>query len=265
MLKVALSIDRDDADVHLNIGWLYHRLGKDSQAIEETQRAIALDPYNALAHHNLSVIYFGMGKYDEAVKYCDEALKLGRDVDHQYLEKLKPYRKSKEPFSPKAWRKEFFSHVVFTDEQRQRVLNRLDRETAELRQSAVNADNQGDYVLGAQYLERALLRTQAGTPEYYYILEGTILYYFVVADSYYDKGLYDTAIDYMNKAIMIMGTAPADFNIFRAQCYVELVDFYAKKGDTARMREYIQKIHPLYPEAAYALAREYALEDIFKK
>lgn len=265
ILKKALSIDLNDPKVHLNMGWLYHRMGKNSQAVEETQKSIALDPYYALSYHNLSVIYFDMAKYNEAVKYYDEALSLGRPPDSGYLEQLKPYRKDKKSFSPSAWRNEFFSRSVFSDSERQRLRARVNKETDDLLRSAYVAYQQGNYAQSMQYMERALLQAQPGTQEYYYLLEGTTIFYGGAAESYAAKGLVDDAIDYANRALITVGSAPENFNILRAQCYVNLVDFYAKIKNNEKMREYIKKLHALYPEVAYSLAREYALGDMFNK
>ena len=90
--KMAISLSPDYADGHSNLGWGYYQEGKIEEAIAEIKKAISLDSNFANPHYNLSYIYYETGKYSLAIKHCDEAMRLGRQVEPEFLEKLRPYR-----------------------------------------------------------------------------------------------------------------------------------------------------------------------------
>jgi len=91
-VKKAVFLDPDNAIGHSNLGWGYCQKGMVNEAIVETKKAISLDPYNVDAHYNLSYMYYESGEYVLAIEHCDEAMRLGRSVEPQFLEKLRPHR-----------------------------------------------------------------------------------------------------------------------------------------------------------------------------
>ena len=84
MLQVALiyydvalnTLEEPDALLLMNLGILYHKLGRFDQAVNELMRALALDPTIAFAHYNLGATYDKMGKYEKAVDEYKFALTL---------------------------------------------------------------------------------------------------------------------------------------------------------------------------------------------
>jgi len=90
--KMAVSLDPSYSTGHQNLGWVYFQKGMIDEAVTETKKALSLDPNNADAHYNLSYIYYETGKYSLAIKHCDQAMRLGRQVEPEYLEKLRQHR-----------------------------------------------------------------------------------------------------------------------------------------------------------------------------
>jgi tetratricopeptide (TPR) repeat protein len=53
---------------------------------------LKIQPNYAEAHYNLGVIYYAKREFKLAVQHLDEAVKLGKDVDPKFLERLSSYR-----------------------------------------------------------------------------------------------------------------------------------------------------------------------------
>ena len=80
--------------IYFNLGLVYENNGRKQNAINAYKKALELNPNYFLAHNNLAVAYYEEKKYDLAIKHCDKALELGYQVHPEFLELLKPYRKS---------------------------------------------------------------------------------------------------------------------------------------------------------------------------
>jgi tetratricopeptide (TPR) repeat protein len=74
--SVALSIEKDDPILWVNLGTLHRKLGALSQASSAYNRALHLDPNNALAHYNLGTVLDEQGKYEDAIEAYTVALML---------------------------------------------------------------------------------------------------------------------------------------------------------------------------------------------
>lgn len=74
--SVALSIEKEDPILWLNLGTLYRKLGELSQASNAFSRTLRLDPNNALAHYNLGTVLDEQGKYEDAIEAYTVALML---------------------------------------------------------------------------------------------------------------------------------------------------------------------------------------------
>lgn len=73
---VALSIERKDPVLWLNVGTLHRQLKEYDQAAGAYSRALSLDPNNAFAHYNLGSVLDEMGEYDDAIEEYRLALTL---------------------------------------------------------------------------------------------------------------------------------------------------------------------------------------------
>ena len=80
----AAQVLTDDPDLHLELGTLYEKTGRDGQAARELERAVALDPRSPAAHFNLGVTYGHLGRAADGVAQLSAALRLRPD----YVEAL---------------------------------------------------------------------------------------------------------------------------------------------------------------------------------
>ena len=78
-LILALKSNPNSAQVHANLGVVFHQQGRNDEAIGQLQEAIRLQPDFALAHANLGVVFHQQGRNDEAIRQYREALRLKPD------------------------------------------------------------------------------------------------------------------------------------------------------------------------------------------
>lgn len=72
----ALAINKNIADLHLNLGVAYKLLNKFDLAQEALLASYALNPTDTVALTELSRAYFSDGRYTQAVQYAEEAVKV---------------------------------------------------------------------------------------------------------------------------------------------------------------------------------------------
>lgn len=72
----ALTINKNIADLHLNLGVAYKLLNKFDLAQEALLAAYALNPQDTIALTELSRSYFADGRYAQAAQYAEEAVKV---------------------------------------------------------------------------------------------------------------------------------------------------------------------------------------------
>ena len=90
--KKAIEIDSSYGQAYNNLGSLYYEMGRKEEGIVLLKQAIALNPNYAKAYYNLSLAYFLEKQYDLALEYCDQARRLGLEVQPGFLRDLQPYR-----------------------------------------------------------------------------------------------------------------------------------------------------------------------------
>ncbi len=73
---VALSMEKMDPLLWMNVGTLHRKLQEYSMAATAYGRALSLDPNNAFAHYNLGSVLEEMGKYEESIEEYKLALSL---------------------------------------------------------------------------------------------------------------------------------------------------------------------------------------------
>jgi tetratricopeptide (TPR) repeat protein len=73
---VALSMEKKDPLLWMNVGTLHRKLQELSMAATAFGRALSLDPNNAFAHYNLGSVLDEMGKYEESIEEYKLALSL---------------------------------------------------------------------------------------------------------------------------------------------------------------------------------------------
>jgi tetratricopeptide (TPR) repeat protein len=73
---VALSMEKRDPLLWMNVGTLHRKLQELSMAATAYGRALSLDPNNAFAHYNLGSVLDEMGKYKESIEEYKLALTL---------------------------------------------------------------------------------------------------------------------------------------------------------------------------------------------
>jgi protein O-mannosyl-transferase len=91
--KKALEFDPKCLEAYNNLAALYAQTGRIKEAIALWEAAVKLDPQFLTAHFNLAVFYYQAGQYDLAIKHSDAVVKYGGQIDHKFMELLKPHRK----------------------------------------------------------------------------------------------------------------------------------------------------------------------------
>jgi len=92
----ALELAPENADVRVDMGTCYRRVGRSDRAAEEFRKAIAIDARHAFAHRNLGVVLaFDLQDKKQAIKEFEEYIRLSPDTpDSRQIRDLVSYLKS---------------------------------------------------------------------------------------------------------------------------------------------------------------------------
>ncbi|MBW2194077.1 MAG: tetratricopeptide repeat protein [Deltaproteobacteria bacterium] len=90
--RCSLDLSPNDSQIHYNMGIAYETKGMVHKAIAEFEQSVAINPLFAQAHHRLAVLHHSREQHGLAIKHCDEAIKLGLNVDSQLIDDLRPFR-----------------------------------------------------------------------------------------------------------------------------------------------------------------------------
>ena len=74
--NAALNINKNIADVHLNLGIAYQALGESDLAEEAYLAAYTLNPKDTTALTQIALSYFADGRYSQAAQFAEEAVKV---------------------------------------------------------------------------------------------------------------------------------------------------------------------------------------------
>ncbi|MBS1578489.1 MAG: tetratricopeptide repeat protein [Bacteroidetes bacterium] len=93
-LKQAAAIDLTNADIEINLGICYLKLGGEygGEAVKAFQEAIARDPKNALAMYRIGKIYVSQNNPDVFNKYFNEAIAANPSFPDTYLALFEYYK-----------------------------------------------------------------------------------------------------------------------------------------------------------------------------
>jgi Flp pilus assembly protein TadD len=80
----ALEIKPDDAEAHTNLGIALYQTGKREEAMEHFQQALRINPNKAEAHGNLGIALAQTGKIEEAIAHYERALRIKPDIAEVY-------------------------------------------------------------------------------------------------------------------------------------------------------------------------------------
>ena len=75
-LKKAISLDENNSDAYLVLGYLYLMRRQHDEAIAAAEKAISLNPNGADAYSNLGYILYNSERYDESVEFINKAIRL---------------------------------------------------------------------------------------------------------------------------------------------------------------------------------------------
>jgi adenylate cyclase len=75
-LKKAMSIDENNSDAYLVLGYLYLMRRQHDEAIAAAEKAISLNPNGADAYSNLGYILYNSERYVESVEFINKAIRL---------------------------------------------------------------------------------------------------------------------------------------------------------------------------------------------
>jgi len=89
LLDTAIIIDDSFAPFYINRGVLYYKLIKNTEAIQDYNRAIELDSTQSAAYANLALVYYYEKRFDEACHSLQKAESLGFMVaEYRMLKKI---------------------------------------------------------------------------------------------------------------------------------------------------------------------------------
>jgi len=74
-------VPSQEAINHFNLGLLYHKSNKLSEALEEYKKALELDPLNVQAHNNLGMVYKELGRLSEAISQYQKAISINPNYE----------------------------------------------------------------------------------------------------------------------------------------------------------------------------------------
>jgi len=86
LLKIAISLGRDDLWIHSELGYCLGELNKLEESLEHYLKVIELEPNNIWALSQIAWTYRCLGKYEEALKENFKALDLGEKSEWVYVE-----------------------------------------------------------------------------------------------------------------------------------------------------------------------------------
>ena len=75
-LKKAMSLDENNSDAYLVLGYLYLMRHQHDEAIAAAEKSISLNPNGADAYSNLGYILYNSERYDESVEFINKAIRL---------------------------------------------------------------------------------------------------------------------------------------------------------------------------------------------
>ena len=79
LLKIAISLGRDDLWIHSELGYCLGELNKLEESLEHYLKVIELEPNNIWALSQIAWTYRCLGKYKNALKYYSKAQELGKN------------------------------------------------------------------------------------------------------------------------------------------------------------------------------------------
>jgi protein O-mannosyl-transferase len=79
ILKKAIQLQPNDADIHYKLGLAYYKAGRYQEAIKSYQNAIQSKPGDSDTYNNLGLIYYHLGHYRDAVEAFKKAIVLKSD------------------------------------------------------------------------------------------------------------------------------------------------------------------------------------------
>lgn len=91
-LKKAIIHNKHFIQAYTTLGTAYYMKGLIEEAVKANLEAVKIQPEFPIAHNNLAVAYLELKDYAKAIKHCDEASRLGFEVNAQLLEELAPHR-----------------------------------------------------------------------------------------------------------------------------------------------------------------------------
>jgi len=83
----ATASPKDAAVNYYNMGVTYINAGKNQEAADALQKAIAADPTHAEAHYQLGITYIGLGKMDDAMKMLKKYVEMAPAADNAEVAK----------------------------------------------------------------------------------------------------------------------------------------------------------------------------------
>ena len=81
MLVRAVELEPDDGYIVDSLGWVYYRLGRFEEAVEQLERAVELKPADPVINDHLGDAYWRVGRKREAIVQWKRALSFEPEED----------------------------------------------------------------------------------------------------------------------------------------------------------------------------------------
>jgi len=95
-LRAQVRTEPDDADAHLNLGWIYYEQGKKSAALRQYKQALSLDKEHIGAMYNIGLVQKDLKNYKEAEIQLKEVLNRAPNHELASYTLAQVYRESKQ-------------------------------------------------------------------------------------------------------------------------------------------------------------------------
>ncbi|WP_022667227.1 tetratricopeptide repeat protein [Desulfospira joergensenii] len=91
-LKKAIIHNKNFIQAYTTLGTAYFMKGLVEESIKANLEAVNIESEFPIAHNNLAVGYLELKDYKKAIEHCDEAVRLGFEVNPELLNELAPHR-----------------------------------------------------------------------------------------------------------------------------------------------------------------------------
>jgi superkiller protein 3 len=216
----------DSGYAHLRLARAYHANNRNTEALDELERAKALEPRSALVHHSLAEVLYSMNAFQKSTEEYKKAIELEPTLVESYVglgwsqDRLGNYEEAVRAFKQAAIARPDLDVLQLVYLNVARILKSSDEKARRI-----------DALRQLVDVEKQLLEMNPrafGRPEDWLTELG---------DLYQELGRYDEAIQTYKEVIAISRYSEETFH-----AYLELASIYKKTGRQGEAAQYFDKI-----------------------